>query len=80
MAITSAVKKKLVKAWYDRHAPNLSKEAIVAAKEHLTYEEATEKGMVKETDSKQKYIAAREGHIEVTLAYIKGKPSSMMKR
>ncbi|MCL2236616.1 MAG: hypothetical protein FWB98_09295 [Defluviitaleaceae bacterium] len=80
MATTSAVKKKLVRAWLERHAPNLSQGAILAAKEHLTYEEAIIKGMLEETDSQQKYIAAREGHIEVTLAYIKGKPGSLMKR
>ena len=80
MAITSEVKKKLVRAWHERHSPNLSQTALVAAKEHLTYEEAIIKGMLAETDTQQRYIAAREGHIEVTLAYIKGKPSSMMER
>ena len=80
MATTSAVKKKLVRAWYERHSPNLSHGAIIAAKEHLTYEEAIIKGMLAETDSQQRYVAAREGHIEVTLAYIKGKPGSLMRR
>lgn len=80
MAITSTVKKKLVKAWFDRHSPHLSQTAMIAAKEHLTYEEAVIKGMLKQTDKQQRYIAAREGHIEVTLAYIKGKPKSLMRR
>ncbi|MCL2855550.1 MAG: hypothetical protein FWE21_08020 [Defluviitaleaceae bacterium] len=80
MAVTSAVKKKFVRAWYDRHSPNLSQGAMLAAKEHLTYEEAVAKGMLSESDTHQRYIAAREGHIEITLAYIKGKPGSLMRR
>ena len=76
----SSVKTSLVKAWIKKHSPGLSPLALEAAKEHLTFDEAKEKAMSQENESQQNYNAAREEHIELTLAYIKGKPVSLMKR
>ncbi|MDR2166870.1 MAG: hypothetical protein LBE35_03330 [Clostridiales bacterium] len=78
--MASILKSTKVKAWTEEFSPALSENALVAAKEHLTFEEARERGFLDEGDSQGNYTAAREKHIEITLAYIKGKPKSLMKR
>ncbi|MCL2576273.1 MAG: hypothetical protein FWE33_07540 [Defluviitaleaceae bacterium] len=76
----SAVKAAQIVEWNEKHSPILSETAILAAKTHFTYEEARAKGMLADSDKESDYTVARSEHVDITLAYIKGKPNSLMKR
>ena len=74
------VKATQVRAWEEEHSPKLSQVALEAAREHLTFKEAKTKDLIADNDAESNYNIARESHVEITLAYIKGKPTSLMRR
>ena len=76
--MTSSVKAAQIRTWKNTCLKTLSEPAVYAAKSHLTFAEAKEKGFIEEGDKEKDYVVAREQHIEITLAYIKAKPKTLM--
>ena len=77
--MASRLKRVKTAIWEKENSEKLSANALAAARKHLTFEEAKERKFISSSDTENNYTAAREKHIELTLAYIKGKPKALKK-